>query len=80
MNTSQSKGHRFLKKPDLELRWLPEPKLTFAGGSLHINPKIGIPLFGPRSLNTPRHKVEVHVGFVGDINAVDKIRRSCTAA
>ena len=75
MSTFRSKGHQFLKKPDLELRWLPEPKLTFAGGSLHINPKIGIPLFGPRSFNTPRHKAEVHIGFVGDINAIDKIRK-----
>jgi hypothetical protein len=75
MNTPQPKNQQFLKKTNLELMWLPEPKLTFAGGSLHINPKIGIPLFGPRSLNTPRHKGEVHVGFVGDINAIEKIRK-----
>lgn len=75
MNTSRPRRQRLLKKPNLELVWLPEPKLTFAGGSLHINPKIGIPLFGPRSLNTPRHKGEVHVGFVGDINAIEKVRQ-----
>ncbi|MCS6883614.1 MAG: hypothetical protein NZU74_19985 [Chloroflexaceae bacterium] len=75
MSTPRPKRQRLLKKPNLELVWLPEPKLTFAGGSLHINPKIGIPLFGPRSLNTPRHKGEVHVGFVGDINAIEKVRQ-----
>ncbi len=75
MSISQSKRKKFLKEPKLELAWLPEPKLTFAGGALHINPKIGIPLFGPRSLNTPRHKREIHVGFVGNINVIEKVRR-----
>ncbi len=32
---------------------------------MHCDPKVGIPLYGPRSLGTGRHKREVHVGFVG---------------
>jgi len=66
---------QFLSKPVMELQWLEEPKLSFGDGQLHINPKIGIPLFGPKSLNTPRHKTQVHVGFVGEPEAIEKVKK-----
>ena len=39
--------------------WFEEPPLSFSGQSVNVDPKVGIPLYGPRSLNTPRHKTEV---------------------
>ena len=43
--------------------WLDEPELVFAVGRRHCDPKTGIPLYGPRSFGTTRHKREVHVGY-----------------
>jgi hypothetical protein len=51
--------------------WLPEPELSFADGATHSDPKVGIPLYGPRSFGTPRHKDEVHIGFIGTSEAVE---------
>ena len=39
--------------------------LRFADQHEHVDPKTGIPLYGPRSLGTFRHKREVHVGIIG---------------
>ncbi len=55
--------------------WFDEPSLLFAGGSSHVDPKVGIPLYGPRSLGTIRHKQEIHVGFIGPAEPVDRARR-----
>ena len=52
-----------LVSPQMELSCLPEPKLSFAENATHINPKIGIPLYGPKSQNTSRHKSEIHGWF-----------------
>ena len=57
----------------MSLRWLEEPQLSFGNGYTHTNPKIGIPLFGPRSLNTPRHKTQIHVGFIGESESIEKV-------
>lgn len=54
--------------------WFEEPVLEFAGGQTHADVKVGIPLYGPRSLGTPRHKSEVHVGFIGTAEAVESAR------
>ncbi len=51
--------------------WFDEPMLEFASGHISPDAKIGIPLYGPRSLNTPRHKSEVHVGLIGTAQAVE---------
>src|SRR5713101_9960992 len=63
-----------LETPHLDANWFEEPLLQFAGSQTHVNPKVGIPLYGPRSLNTPRHKSEVHIGFIGTSQAVDSAR------
>lgn len=52
-------------------KWFPEPQLCFADGRTCTDPKVGIPLYGPRSLNTTRHKHEIHVGFIGTGEAVE---------
>jgi hypothetical protein len=55
--------------------WFDEPVLEFGSGNTHPDPKIGIPLYGPRSLGTPRHKSEVHVGFIGTAQAIENVQR-----
>lgn len=55
--------------------WFAEPVLEFGSGNTHPDPKIGIPLYGPRSLATPRHKSEVHVGFIGTAQAIDSAQQ-----
>ena len=75
MNNTQENFLRdgILASPKMRLRHLPEPELSFANGFTHINPKIGIPLYGPKSLHTPRHKKEVHIGFVGEAGAIENV-------
>lgn len=59
-----------LEEPDSRSQWLEEPELSFADGSKHVDPKVGISLYGPRSLGTARHKREMHIGFIGTAEAV----------
>ena len=62
-----------LDSPIMRLSYLSEPELSFANGSTHINPKIGIPLYGPKSVGTPRHKNEIHIGFVGEAESIENV-------
>ncbi len=64
-----------LKGPSRGAQWLEEPPLLFANDRTHPDPKVGIALYGPRSLGTSRHKSEVHVGFVGTGEAVEHARQ-----
>lgn len=64
-----------LDRPRLAAGWVEEPALIFADDHEHVDPKTGIPLYGPRSLGTRRHKREVHVGFIGTSGSVDLARR-----
>ena len=64
-----------LAAPHTKAQWLEEPALLFAGDKTHVDPKIGIPLYGPRSFGTARHKSVVHAGFIGTANAVDNARK-----
>lgn len=54
-----------LERPKQKALWIAEPKLAFAGKQEHPNPKIGIPLYGPWTLGSARHKSEVHIGLIG---------------
>lgn len=63
-----------LAPPRTVAEWLDEPDLMFANGNLSPDPKVGIPLYGPRSLGTSRHKSEIHVGFIGTSDTVAKAR------
>ena len=78
MRTTTSRRAKVPIKP-LELdrlsaaaRWLGEPSLYFQGDHTNVDPKVGIPLYGPRSCGTSRHKQEIHVGFIGTGEAVDQ--------
>ena len=64
-----------LVTPRMRLSYLSEPELSFGDGYTHPNPKIGIPLYGPKSLGTPRHKNEIHIGFVGEAAATENVLR-----
>lgn len=64
-----------LSAPRTKTEWLEEPALLFAGGKTHVDPKVGIPLYGPRTLGTSRHKSEVHVGFIGTAESVANARK-----
>lgn len=61
-----------LETPRLSTEWFEEPFLTFADGEIHSDPKIGIPLYGPRSLGTIRHKNEMHLGFIGTAEGIEQ--------
>jgi len=68
-----------LDRPVLDASWIEEPCLAFGSGSLHENPKVGIPLYGPRSYGTPRHKNEVHIGFIGEGDSIQHVQDYITA-
>src|SRR5262249_55245578 len=59
-----------LDAPTISTEWFEEPQILFADGSMHCDPKVGIPLYGPRSLGTGRHKREIHVGIIGTAEGI----------
>lgn len=63
-----------LASPQTGAEWLDEPDLVFANGNLSPDPKVGIPLYGPRSLETSRHRSEIHIGFIGTSDTVAKAK------
>jgi len=63
-----------LQTPTASASWFPEPDLVFAAGERSYDPKVGVPLYGPRSLNTGRHKNEIHIGFIGTRPSVTAAR------
>lgn len=80
MNTQQQYNHyrkiaNFLTQPRIDLSWFAEPELLFAHNHVHTNPKIGVGLFGPKSFDTTRHKTEIHVGFVGEAESIEQVKR-----
>lgn len=70
-----SSRSRSLPAVEVKPRWLREPKLGFADGAEHIDPKIGIPYTGPRSLGTVRHRVPITTGFIGTAQGVELGRK-----
>ena len=75
MPTSSKLALLGLAAPYTQAQWIDEPGLLFANGKKHIDPKTGIPLYGPRSFGTSRHKPVVHIGFIGTPNSVENARR-----
>ncbi|MGC5244195.1 MULTISPECIES: argonaute/piwi family protein [Streptomyces] len=63
-----------LKPLSLEVDWIGEPNLAFAGNLTHIDPKVGIPAAGPWSRNEPNHPTTVTAGFIGTAECVAKAR------
>ena len=68
MSAERHTPYKIIEKnrPSLYCDYLEEPRLKFAGGRLHVDPKMGISVFGPRTLdNQSRHPEKVKVAFVG---------------
>lgn len=62
--------------PPIACQYIPEPPLIFGDGGLHIDPKAGIAVFGPRSyLPLRRHPHTVRVGLIGTADLVGKAQR-----
>lgn len=73
-NSNRKQALRVIPPP-VSTEWFEEPSLTFAGGNEHVDPKVGIPLYGPASLGSSRHKNEVHLGFIGTGEGIEKATR-----
>lgn len=62
--------------PAIVCRYLSEPPLCFAGGREHVDPKLGISRFGPKSYSPLRqHPATVRVGFIGSAETIESARR-----
>ena len=48
----------------------------------HVDPKVGLNLYGPRSFGTSRHRSEIHFAFIGTGESIETVARfytSCAA-
>src|SRR5579872_4543086 len=69
-------GYSDLTRPALEIRYLDELPLRFGAGREHISTRIGIALYGPRSLDIPRrHPLSTKVGIVGSGRSMESAQR-----
>lgn len=58
--------------PLLSCKYFEEPLLSFANGGEHIDPRLGMAGFGPKSLNmAKRHPARVRVGFIGTAATIE---------
>ena len=67
--------------PIIRSQYLGEPPLVFADERLHVDPKLGISRFGPKSYSPHRrHPTNIRVGFIGTADstatAKDWLQRS----
>jgi hypothetical protein len=69
-----------LDAPKCRASWFEEPQLAFGAKNQHPNPKIGIPLYGPWTLGTSRHKSEIHIGFIGSAEVAEAAQQFFTNA
>lgn len=64
-----------LRPPPVAAEYLDEPSLQFGGGREHVDPKMGITLFGPQSVDRPqRHPDSIKVGFIGSGRSIGSAR------
>ena len=74
--SSGMKSSSFLKEPSIQCEYLEEPQLQFADGGKHIDPKLGISRFGPKSYKPARrHPLLVRVGFIGSAETIEKAKQ-----
>ena len=60
---------------EITSEYLPEPLLRFGDGRDHVDPKLGISRFGPKSYGpTHRHPQSVRVGIIGSAESVESAR------
>src|SRR5579885_1536306 len=71
MSQGVSSG-QLLLKPSIKCQYLEEPSLLFAGAREHVSARMGITLFGPRSLDMPdRHPSTTKVGLIGSGSSIE---------
>jgi hypothetical protein len=59
-------------EPIIKCQYFEEPLLQFADGREHIDPKIGISRYGPKSFSPKRkHPDTVRIGFIGSADTID---------
>jgi len=67
--------------PTIRSQYLGEPPLQFADAREHVDPKLGISRFGPKSYSPRRlHPAQIRVGFIGSAETIANTRewvRSC---
>jgi len=74
--SSEMNGDRFPAGPTIQCKYLEEPILQFADGGEHIDPKLGISRFGPKSYKpVKRHPILVRVGIIGSAETIEKARQ-----
>ncbi len=62
--------------PMVTCSYFREPRLCFAGGKEHVDPKTGLACFGPMSLDPlKRHPTRVRIGFIGTSDTVEKAQQ-----
>lgn len=65
-----------VRGPSFHCNYLQEPTLRFARGREHVDPKLGISRFGPKSYEpTIRHPSSVRVGFIGSAETIESAKR-----
>ncbi len=64
-----------LSAPRISTDWLAEPELVFGQGRTATDPKVGIALYGPKSLGSSRHRSEISVGIIGTSETAGKARQ-----
>lgn len=70
------------KKLNIRCTYHEEPPLEFCGGREHVDPKMGITIFGPKSLDMEnRHPSKIKLGLIGSGESIDSAKswiRSCS--
>lgn len=62
-------------EPIIKCQYFEEPLLQFADGREHIDPKIGISRYGPKSFSPKRkHPDTVRIGFIGSADTIDSAK------
>ncbi len=79
MTRTMTKKHRTLHKiyetPKVDCAYYDEPSLEFCSGREHVSPKMGITLFGPRSLDlSQRHPSNIKIGFIGSGKSIESAK------
>jgi len=60
----------------IQSQYLGEPSLLFADGREHVDPKLGISRFGPKSYSPRRHHpVSIRVGLIGSAETIASTRK-----
>lgn len=70
------RNESIIEIPKMSCQYLDEPLLCFADGNQHIDPKLGIFKFGPKSYKPRKgHPSTVRVGFIGSAETIDAAKQ-----